>query len=543
MRDVSTAEPIDLSQVLAPGNLLRRLPGLLGSFFHLFRTQMILPLIVGLSIAAIVYGLLPMVGVEQFSQLLEFKKVFLLCFAIAGGVFYWIFLDYIKRRPSWLLMATFIGLPWLTWFSNLTLTNGVNIYKNVWLMGGICAPAIYLSWPYLSRIWQRLPFFKYFVLYVAIAAYFYAFNNHLVFDQRFTEGSQPISFHAFFTSIYHLLTLVLVGASVLLESRPRKIFDTMNMIVLWMTFIYAVVSLVAYPFQIFAEFLEGVWRTRFIFMFTNEYSFYMEFLVTYLLGIYFYNFETREKDTNTRFPWQVMYPVTIVLGALAMITSFTKTSIGVFFLAVAIIFVCNIPRVLKQKVMLVALAAFPVVMVVGALIFQVTTDTDIMANIDARMNNTDSMTWREHVIDYLMDDMSPVNYITGHGFSASNERMQLFEKFTDMDDSTANSIQVLAVHNSYLSQLYDFGLGGIMLMIVLAIYSLQTGWRLLWQQCGTPAIRAIDTTLFAMMVTYLILCGVNNTFDMIQLPFWILLSILFLTRYQLSKQALSPSSP
>ncbi|MEB3288248.1 MAG: O-antigen ligase family protein [Vampirovibrionales bacterium] len=557
-----SAEPIDLGQWLSPAHLLKNVwRGVLGLPRVLTR-HALLPALVGASIALILYGLLPYFGVKQFVQLLSFKKLLLLCVLMAGGVGYWIFLDFIKKHADWLLYIAFVGLPLLIYVTNVGLSNGINLYKNGWLIVGICIPALYMGWPYLATIWKRLPIYKFFVLYLLIAGYFYVFNHHQVFDGRFTDGSQPRGFHLFFTSIYHFLTITIAGCAVAMEKKPRSVFNAFNTIVLWLTLVYSVVCLVTYPFHIFTEFLEEVHRTRFLFLFTNEYSFYMQFVVTYLLGIYFYQLERAKPDqevegnetettlsenkaegasgVTSRLTWQVLYPVTIVLGTLAMMTSFTKTSIGVLVLVIAVILLCNAGRVLKNKAVMLGLAVLPFVMAIGLMVFQVATDTNLMAGIEARMNNTASMSWRERVWDYLLEDMPPVTWLTGHGFTAASERMKIYEVYVESEDATSNGMQVIAVHNSYLEQLYDMGVGGIVILLALIGYMLRIVNRLIPKKQADPhyppRLRTLDATLLGMILTYLILCFVNNTFSMIEQPFWIMATMLWLAHESITRE-------
>ena len=160
--------------------------------------------------------------------MLSFKKMVLLGGLMVAGTGYWFYLDYTQKKPQTVLYATLLFFPLLTWLTNLSLAFGINLYKTLWLVSLICVPAAFLLLRNFKPLWDKVPFYKYFALYVVVATLFYLFNNHIVYDGRFSEGSQPISFHNYFASIFHFLTITIIGAAMLNEKKTNQNFKGMN---------------------------------------------------------------------------------------------------------------------------------------------------------------------------------------------------------------------------------------------------------------------------------------------------------------------------
>lgn len=487
----------------------------------------------GVVLALVVYGLLPMLGVKMFASMMSFKKMVMLGGLMVAGVGYWFFIEYTQKKPQTILYGTLLFFPLLTWLTNLGLAYGVNLYKTLWVVTLVCVPSALWVLRDFKTVWQRLPFYKYFAVYLLAATLFYFFNNHIIYDGRFTEGSQPISFHNYFASTFHFLTITLIAVSMVHEKKSHQIFEGINLVSLIIVLVYSIVPLLTYPFKIFTEEVEGMERTRFIFLFTNEYAIYMVLLVLYLLGVYFYKNQLAVPQSKKS---QAIYLTAIIFGFLAMLTSFTKLAIGAFIMGAGLMVVFNVQTSAQRKALLLTLLTLPIVGLIGAFVFQAYTDTNIMEGIEARLNNTDSMMWREKVWGYLMDDVNPATFFTGHGYTASNEKMSILEQYSRVTDATANAVQTLHVHNSYISQLYDFGVVGILPMLGLGLLGVFSIWQVFKGRYSMPGVKILDSTIVSLIASYLLFCAFNNMFDMIQTPFWILLTVLYLTRWKLTQQ-------
>ena len=478
--------------------------------------------ILALLVPVVSYVLLPRLGIDTLGEMLSLKLMVALVGLLVGASLYWAYLRWALPRP--VVLLGFIVLAWpLVDYSNEQLMQlGLNIHLRPLLILGLGLPAIGLGLQSFRLLWKQLPGVRIYLLFMGwITLYAFCYNVNASDprlgggeDAIFSDGS--VSFVQWTAYTYCLLAMALAGVTIFKAKNYQRLFDQLNIALLWVSSLEALITIAGYPIGWFTIFLDGFTRSIGIFTHPNPFAHHMGVLMIYLLGLFCYY----QGYSKARVPGWLLF-AGLLVNFCAFLLGLSKTALGVFVLCAAVVFLMNlaVPAVRRSfgKIVLTLIVLVPL----GIVGFQALSGQSFLGLLESRIDQTQSLTWRVIVWQDLIADINSTTLWLGHGFTAANETVFRLT-FNDAKDAQP----LMMVHNAYIALLYDFGLTGY-LMFAAALTFLGQGLYY-WFNATHPGQRSLHATIVALVIYFMVVCGFDEMSYMFDAPmlFWALVTLL-----------------
>jgi hypothetical protein len=494
-----------------------RLPGVLISLGLLFL----------LIIPVLIYVILPQFGFNAFAEMLGLKLMLAAGGLFIGGITYWAYLKFVLSRPHLPLFFIVLAWPIVAWLNGLLMDLGLNLHLRPLLILSLAIPAVCMLWRERQLVWQALPSFRVYGLFMLwLTLYAFIYNANAVDprlsggDEAMSEGS--VSMVQWSSYGYCFLAMALPAICILKNRDYRRMFDGLNKALLIISSLESLLTIAGYPLGLFTILLDGFTRAIGIFTHPNPYAHHMGILMVYFLGLYCYYQGARKG----RMAQWLLYGG-IIINFCAFLLGLSKTAISVFAISAAIVFLMNlaVPEVRRSfgKILLSLIILIPV----GVIAFEALSGQSFLTLLESRMDQTQSMNWRMIVWQDLIADINLTTVWLGHGFTAANETVY---RLTFNDSKNAQPLMM--VHNAYIALLYDLGLPGYLLLLsaVAMLWKALKGWLKAENPASrnTNATRSINATIIALVIYFLCVCGFDEMSYMFDAPmlFWSLASLL-----------------
>ncbi len=480
----------------------------------------LLPLAAGLILSALVYGILPLFGVGQFARLFSLKRVMMLVGGFVGAIGYVYYWRWIKTRPEWLVGFMVLAWPVVAHLNGHLLLAGINLRLRPLLIVTVAIPALWIAWRNRQIIWNGLPHFKIYLAFLGwLLLYFIFYNSHAQDPLTAGAGSDgSLGLIQLMSYLYCALGMALSAVAILKNPNPQQFFDKFNQGLLWISAGVALYTIVGYPTLLTSLWLDGFLRALGIFAHPNPFAHHMGLLLLYLFGLFLYY----QGSNHSRISHGLLY-VSLALNVVAFLLGLSKTAIAVFTVCATIMLLMNLSSpVVRQHGVKLAVGAI-ILAPLGLFAYQLITGQSFMEIIESRLEETDSLEWRTQVWEYLIANIHGWWIITGHGFTNANE--WVYQLTLDVEK---NAKPLMMVHNGYIALLYDLGIMGYLFFV--AVFRLMgsafTGWL---NRQQLPEIQPLQTTILAMSLYFLVVCGFDEMTYMFDAPmmFWILTSLMF----------------
>jgi O-antigen ligase len=466
----------------------------------------LLPVVAAL-LALFVYGLLPLLGIEQLAQALSMEKLLKLVLLGVGAVGYGLYVRWILKHPYMLLTFVLLGWPLLEYASQILMEMGLNLRMRPLMLATVGLPSLIFMVQYGRAMMATLPFVGVFTGFLTLVTLYFVFFNANAADPKlgadfvWSEGS--ISFGQLISYLFIGCGIVTGSIGLLHHREPARLFDRLNMGLMGISSVLAIITILGYPFGLFCQNVDGFVRANGIYTHPNPYAHHMGLLMLYLLGMFCYY------QGRNRLP-QWLLLLALGTNGLAFLLGLSKTAIAGVGLFGLLLMGLNLSseRLRKQ---FVRLAVVVVLMIpVGLVGFQAATGKTLLDVMEARMEENTSMVWREEAWGRLMAQMDAPTLMVGHGFTAANVTL-----FGLSYNTEKNATPLILVHNGYISLLYDFGLPGMLLFVAVGM--------LIWQAIGLfPGSKPLMATVMALSGYFLFASGFDEMIYMFDAPlfFW-----------------------
>jgi hypothetical protein len=486
----------------------------------------------GLLLPVLGYVLLPMLGIETFVQMFEFKRLVLLCGAVIGGVLYLYYLRFVLSRPQILLAFIVLAWPLAECISTELLRAGLNIHMRPLLILSVAVPSLWINLRHLPLLNKRLPWLKYYIgFFLWLLLYFVFFNANAV-DPRMNGGEEAVAENSVgmiqTTAYFYCLMAMMISAVSALRVRDYKgLFDTINKALLIVSGLESLVTTLGYPLGMFTQLVDGFIRATGIFSHPNPFAHHMGILMVYLLGLFCYY----QDDRKARMPLWLLWSG-IGLNFVAFLLGFSKTGLGVFALCAGILFTMNLAVPAVRRSFIQIIVAVAILIPLGLLGFEAISGQSFMSMLQSRMDDTTSLSWRTQVWQDLMAEVDLGSAWLGHGFTSANATV-----FRLTFNDAKNAQPLMMVHNAYIALIYDLGVMGYLLFgsTLALMVTAAKGWL----AAIRPALRTEYSIIIAMAVYFLVVCGFDEMSYMFDAPmlFWTLTTLLFCVGWRESVEA------
>jgi hypothetical protein len=498
----------DESQGWGPGSFQRFLKQPLGLFF------------IALLIPIFIYGVFPVIGIKSFANLLEFKKIALLCCAIIGGVGYLYYLRFVLPRPQILVAFMLLLWPIVDYVCNQAMAV-INLHERPLLLLTIAIPGICLLWKYRVMLMREMPWYRYYLFFFLWLFLYFALFNANATDTRnaseesFLDGS--LSAIQFVSYLYCLLSVAVPAVVMMRCKDPRKLFDTFNAAFIVVSILSAMPTILGYPFDMFNMVLDGFKRSYGLFTHPNPFGHHMGIIMVYLVGLFFYYQGSRK----SRFPF-LLLAAGIGVNLIAFLMGLSKTALADLSLCTLIMFSLNLAVPAIRRRVPALIISICLLTPIGLLGYQAISGESFIGMLESRSEKTESMTWRTQIWQDLLEDFTPVSVITGRGFTSANARV-----FELTFNNSKDSQPLMMIHNAYIALLYDLGITGY-LMFIAALSMIMYALKGCFNKTQTE-LRTGYSVLVGLGIYFLFACGFDEMSYMFDAPilFWGLASILF----------------
>jgi len=451
-----------------------------------------------------------------------------------GCIAYFTYLRFIFKRPQWLVYFILFAWPLLE-YANLCLFTygGINAHWRLFMIALFVIPAVSVLVMNLKVLWRSIPSFKYCLLFCAwLMGYFVFYNNHTV-DNRQIMNSWTDSMDVAMVVAYVSLLLAMASAAtaVLKHPEPHKFFDGLNKALLVFSSGVALISIIGYPLGFWTLEVEGFTRSTGLYSHPNPFAHHQGMLLLYLLGLLGYY----HAEKKGRISMGLLYSA-FFLNGVALALALSKTALAVFTVCVVLWLALNItsPKVRKACILFLPL----VVVAIGLSLwgFQALTDKNFLDVLEARVDQTQSLSWRELVWKGLLDNMSWMSMGLGHGFTSANEWVLQLTY-----NNRLNSKPLILVHNGYINLVYDLGVMGL-LLFGSAITFAGKGFLRVWQAHNEQE-RFVFSTIVVMAIYFLAVSYFDEMAYMFDAPmvFFALATILWCLYLPSSRDVCIPS--
>ncbi len=468
------------------------------------------------------YVLLPRLGINTLGEMLNLKLMVALVGLLVGGAIYWAYLRWALPRPVVLLGFIMLAWPLVDYCNEQLMQLGLNIHLRPLLILGLGLPALWLGLQSFRLLWKQLPGVWIYLLFIGwITLYAFLYNANASDprlgggeDAIFSEGS--VSFVQWTAYMYCLLGMALAGVTVFKAKNYQRLFDQLNIALLWVSSLEALITIAGYPIGWFTIFLDGFTRSIGIFTHPNPFAHHMGVLMIYLLGLFCYYQGYRK----ARVPGWLLF-AGLLVNFCAFLLGLSKTALGVFVLCATVVFLMNlaVPAVRRSfgKIVLTLIVLMPL----GIVGFQALSGQSFMGLLESRIDQTQSLTWRVIVWQDLIADINSTTVWLGHGFTAANDTVFRLT-FNDAKDAQP----LMMVHNAYIALLYDFGLTGYLMFAAALTFLWQGLYQ--WFNATHPGQRSLHATIVALVIYFMVVCGFDEMSYMFDAPmlFWALVTLL-----------------
>jgi hypothetical protein len=454
------------------------------------------------------YDVFPNMGVSQFSNLFDLERSFTLLGFMVAGLFYVKYIDYVKQRPLVILLfvTSFAAVGEAL---NLALLDniGINIKYRVILFLTVVVPSLYYLVQYFPAFNRTLPYLKYYGAFLLVLLIWFFFYNvgfsdpKRAVDSIMADGSfswtQLNSYMIIFSGI------VAASYSLVRTNNVTQTFDQINRVFLIMTGLASIYTIIGYPLLLTSATIDGFLRAKGMLAHPNPFAHHMGIILVYQMGIYFfYQHEKGKRIAN----WLMVG--SFALNLVAFLLALSKTAIATVIACAVIFFVLNIGSPRYRMPLLKSLLALVLLLPVGFFGYELATGKSIFSVVEARLEETTSLSWRNEVWDALRADLmeSP---IVGHGFTASNQR--IFQLYYN---TSKNKDPLIMVHNGYIGLFYDFGILGYLLFAAMLSF-MWTGLKL-WKQY--EAYRPLATTVVNLGLYFMVVSNFDEMVYMFDSP-------------------------
>jgi hypothetical protein len=459
---------------------------------------------------------LPAIGIGAFQQFFQLNRLLLLFGGLIGSAFYIHYFRFVQSRPQ--LLVAFIVLAWpvVAYISGQLLRSGINLHLRPLLLIGIAAPCIWLSIRHWELLRQNAPWMKYYLFFLCWMFLYSIFFNVKTVDSSLSgdeAGEGSVSLVQMISYLYCLLAMNVGTIATLKTRQPHRLFDVFNRALILISSLEALITVLGFPFGLFSMPIDGFMRASGIFSHPNTYAHHMGILMVYLLGLFCYYQGEREK----RMPGWLLFGG-IGVNGVAFLLGLSKTALGVYSLCALLLLLLNlgIPAV-RRGFVKIAIAG-TVLVPLGLLGFQVLTGESFFAILESRLEQTQSMSWRNAIWQELLAHVNLQTIWFGHGLSAANDLVYRIS----YNDAT-NAHPLIMIHNAYIALIYDLGILGYAMFACTFSYcwnSLKRGWL---------SLKTEHTIILALSLYFLFVCGFDEMSYMFDAPmlYWTLCSILF----------------
>lgn len=484
--------------------------------------------VLGALLPVLIYQLLPMIGIEQFKDLLSLNNILALCIAPCLLFGYCAYIAFLCKKPGILTLGYWLIFPWMLFANRLGIINPTPTSFLLFLIPISC-----ISFYQLLKnptLWKRVPYFIPNTLFVLAMLFYYFFYQEEIMDQRSNAGQFTLGFYYLCTMYSNLAqtSIMVIGDQYPLFN--QKFLKYFNRAILFSTLVVSIIGILGYPFDLFNILDNFTRRGRSIFHFPAAFANYIAFCVIYLTGYWLYCQDTKKSKLTLN-----LTLAACILGFIGLLLSFAKATIFAFAVAMVIIVLLNISSWGKALHYLKYVAIITLITAGAVFGYEKMSGNSITGSLIQRASESGSSDWRDRMNRYLVSDVDLTSVWFGHGMSASKIRMSMFESF-GRDTNNGTSIgKVVHVHNSYLSQIYDYGLIGISVFIVLALFAFQR-LLLVFQTPHTHPNRIFNITIIALIVCLMVISIADTVFELSGSPFWFLLTAATLAEGRIRRQ-------
>jgi O-Antigen ligase len=479
-----------------------------------------LMILLGGGLAFFIYAALPALGMNTLETVFSWGHLLTISGLLLGGILYTAYYRWVAQKPEFLVFFILILWPFVEYFSENLLLQGINIHLRPILLLILGLPGFGYLIQNRKMLWAAFPYLKYALAFWLVVMGYFVFFNSNTLDLRFgqdsvlTEGSmETIQLTAY---TFCFISLIVSGTAILKHDKQRQFFDQLNTGLLVSSSIIALVTLLGYPFNLFSTNLDGFHRAMGVFTHPNPFSHHMGVLLLYLTGLSFYY----QGQNKRRIPkWLLVGG--LLLNTLAFLLGLSKTAIGVFALSTVLLVLFNLSSAHIWRNLLKGLLILAVIVTIGLSAYQLLTDTSFFDILQSRLEQRQSLNWRMEVWQELLANMDSASIFFGHGFTAAN---QLVFQYSFNDK--LNPHPLMMVHNGYIALLYDFGLLGAFFFI--AVLSMLFNTLRQFFQNRQPPNRSLLATIIALCTYFFLTCGFDEMTYMFDAPllFWVFCTIM-----------------
>lgn len=464
-------------------------------------------------LAFVIYGVLPFMGISQFGYLLSLSKLLILVIALVGVPGYIMYWRWLVQTPSRALIGMLVGFPLSAHFADqLMRYAGVNLRFRWFGYALFIIPSLWVIFRHRQLFWQhtkRLMPIRIYGTFLAVLLVFAFVNNHFNADIGLMgPGLWDGDSLAVRTISSHINVMIVMALGWILctETQAEPLFTKAFGIVRALCIMSAITcayTLIGIPLGLTTAVIEGYTRATGIFNHPNPLAHHTGILTLLFLSIYLFCqhqqtvFQAQASRSAPQVvlgnkaqplpagsgffaPWRqgvvgknlMWLVIGLVANIIVLLIGLSKTAIAVTAAGMALMFVLCSGLPTARKLGLTIGGILVAMIPVGILAYNLITGQDFMDTVNARLEDTNSLTWRENVWAYLESQIEGANLFTGHGFLAANESMFQY-LFNAFDEDLLNP--VILVHNGYLNLLYDFGLWGLIYFAGILWLLLQQG--------------------------------------------------------------------
>jgi cell division protein FtsW (lipid II flippase) len=494
------------------------------------RGFLIAAILAGVLLPLSVYQFLPMLGLDLSDILTPMNLVLLFVLGLLGTG-YIAYLYYVNKTPALLSLGHWLLYPWLGFTCHTLALAGIGLSMNLLLISLFVIPAILIGFLQVRSVWNRVPYIKLYIAFMFVMLLYYFFYQEYIMEQRYPGGQFTLGFYYSLAMISNLGQIVLITIA---DKKPflnQPFLKFFNWGILLSALLIAVVGIVGYPFEHFNIIDNFTRRARSIFYHPAFFAHYMAFCIIYLLGRVIY-YKDIKKDKRL----VLIFGGVCLVSFVSFMLAISKTAIFVLFATVLVMFFLNTSswaKFLQQVKALILIAMFSFLAIWG---YETYSGNPVLSSVMQRLDESGSMDWRERMNRYLTADVNLESIWLGHGMSAAKLRMSMFEGFIrDVNDPSSAKMKVVHVHNSYLSQIYDYGLIGLSLLIFLGIFAIRKFITIL-KTPGDYPTRCFNITIVGLIFYFMLVCTTETIFELPESPFWVLLTATVLAEGRVRRQ-------
>jgi hypothetical protein len=491
-------------------------------------------LLLGLAVPLTLFVLLPAVGIETALGLFSFSKMIILLAVTLFGIAYWFYMRWVIRNPQPVAIFYVVVWPILEYFRNLLQSvSGVNAEFRPLVLVCLIPAVLVPGLAYFRPLWRTLPQFKYFMGFWLWLLTYFVFNNANAVDPAKARSGNTsfggsLALNMFNTLTYSLVG-VLLGALVILNARnPQQWFDRFNKIFCVFIAITSAVCVVGFPLGFFAAVVDGFNRLMGLSVHPNMYAHQMGISLIYLIGLSSY-YLVSEKGGKRMPGW--LLNTALLTGGVAFLMALSKTGIATLTISSVVMLSLGLTTPALRRRAGWILGGGIIAIPIAILAYNLISGQDLFSILEARIEDTSSMSWRERVWDSLLADLHGIDYLFGKGLTASNAWVYQLSY-----NDTYAAEPLIHVHNGYVQLLYDCGLPG--LLYFGTIWVMGSHCLLRWWTTRQPSSRALYVTTIGLAIYFSVVCGFDELISMFNAPllFWFFSSMTFSLAWRESQQ-------